>query len=79
MSNTLQPAPQPNARASDDETLYALDVFSAAVTEKFRRLDRENVALNAKLDTLTAIIAGDKSKSGDVIADLPNWRKRDVA
>jgi hypothetical protein len=34
--------------------------------------------LKARVDTLTAILTGDKSKSADVI-DLPDWRRRDVA
>jgi hypothetical protein len=81
VENAPAPAAQPDAAnfSHDDETLYALNEFSEAVVERFREIDRENIALKAKLDTLTAIIAGDKSKSGDVIADLPNWRKRDVA
>jgi hypothetical protein len=41
-------APQHGGASSDAETLYALDVFSAAVTEKIRQLDRENIALRAK-------------------------------
>jgi hypothetical protein len=78
VEDALQPAPQHGGAASDDETLYALDVFSAAVTEKFRRLDRENIALRAKLDVVLTLL-GQKSFKVDDMIDLPNWRRRDVA
>jgi len=41
-------------------------------------LEREIVELHAKIDTLTTIVAGGKTKSGEVI-DLPDWRKRSDA
>jgi hypothetical protein len=76
VENAPPPPPQPNGAAPD--VLSLLDEFSGAATDKFRRVDREFAELRAKIDTLTAIIAGDKSKAADVI-DLPDWRRRDVA
>jgi hypothetical protein len=88
VENASAPAPQPDAAASfshDDETLYALNEFSKAVVERFREIDRENIALKAKLDVVLALV-GEKQSSrekkslSDVVVDLPQgfW-KRDVA
>jgi hypothetical protein len=85
--NAPAPAPQPDAAANfshDDETLYALNEFSKAVVERFREIDRENIALKAKLDVVLALL-GEKQfsregKLSDAVVDLPHgfW-KRDAA
>jgi len=40
-------------------------------------LRAEIAELRGKVDMLTAILAGDRTKS--VVIDLPNWRRKDVA
>jgi hypothetical protein len=32
--------------------------------------------LRAKVDTLTTILAGGKTKSAEIVDIIPNWRKR---
>jgi len=82
VENEPAPAPQPDAEASH-ETLHALNEFSAAVVEKFRALERENIALKAKLDVVLTLIGKSETVSNmaaDSVVDLPkNFWKRDAA
>jgi hypothetical protein len=68
----IEPAPATctDGDASDDDPRFAaLAEFTKATVERFQMLDRENAMLRARVDTLTAILAGNKTKSR---------RKRDV-
>jgi len=57
--------------------------FSAAVVEKFRALERESIALKAKLDVVLTLIGKSETVSNmaaDSVVDLPkNFWKRDAA
>src|SRR5262249_39570268 len=82
VENEPAPAPQPDAEASD-ETLHALNEFSAAVVEKFRALETESIALKAKLEVVLTLIGKSETVSNmaaDSVVDLPkNFWKRDAA
>jgi hypothetical protein len=90
VENALLPRsePQPEAFYSDDEIdadrerWDALGFFTEAATVAIERLQDENIALKAKLDTVLQLLGASRNlgkKSTDVI-DLPNWRRRrDVA
>jgi hypothetical protein len=78
VENEPSPATYTHAETSIDETLHALDVFSAATVDKFRALDRENIRLKAQLDAVLQLLGQKSFKAADVI-DLPDWRRRDVA
>ena len=43
--------------------------------QEIKRLERENIELRGKVDTLTTILAGGKTKAADVI-ELPPFLRR---
>jgi hypothetical protein len=79
-----EPEPEPFTEDQTDDSGRAidrlwqkLDQLDQDCDKCFERLERENIALKAKLDVVLTLLGADKAKSADVI-DMPNWR-RDVA
>ena len=81
-NGALETAPQPEPVASDAEPSLAdaLLEFCGATDRRFERLERENVALKAKLEVVLTLLGQraepDASKSGSIV-ELP--RRSDVA